>query len=648
VTTFDAGATGSYIASGLGAARSDADVLVGFARAFPDIIWVKAPDVRRLLWVSPTVEAVTGFPAADMLSGRVQWRDMVHADDRARVGAAMPLAAQGRFDEEYRLVTRTGAVRWMRDRAFPLVDEAGNVSRIIGICTDITAHKERAADARAVQNRFQAMVEWSDDVFMVLDADGVVLHVSGSHERALGLSADDVVGQRLVERVHPDDLAAACVAAAELLALPGARSSARLRLRRGDGEYALVEGTASNLLHNPDIGALLLNYRDITAHDAAETALVRLNAELESRVAARTAELERRSAELSVLAARNAALVAALPDLILRYSLDGTLREVSGNSGHLIDTPDRLVGSNLMSCGLPPDVAQAQLDSFNRAHESRATEVCNYSLVRDGELLDYEARIFRSGDHEVVAVVRDVTDRRRAERRISYLARFDSLTGLPNRASLRVELAAMVDTARREQAGVCALFLDLDGFKQINDTLGHIAGDELLRTVAHRVRRALPADSPGGTLARAGLSRPQPERSDVDPLGGPPLFDPAGTRHMAARFGGDEFIAVAYVPRHEPLEFLARALGDAIMSAIALPMTIQRHRVTVTPSIGIALFPAHARNADELLQRADGAMYAAKAAGKACVCMAGEAPPSARSPAPSPPPPPGEPGKGGG
>ncbi|WP_028311874.1 sensor domain-containing protein [Derxia gummosa] len=633
---FDAGATGSYIASGLGADADDSDVLAGFARAFPDVLWVKTADAQRLLWVSQTVESIAGYPAADLVSGRRQWEDFVHPDDHSRVLAAMRRAPEGQFDEEYRIVTRGGATRWMRDRAFPLLDDAGRVSRVIGVCTDITAHKERARSMRAVQHRFQAMVEWSDDVFMVLDSHGVVLYVSGSHERNFGLGAADVVGRPLAARIHAHDLDHARRLAAELMNLPGSRSSGRLRLRRGDGSYAIVEGTASNLLHNPDIGAILLNYRDVTARHEAELALQRanaelqcLNAELESRVAARTAELERRGNELSVLAARNAALVAALPDLILRYGIDGTLREISGNHQHLIAPAEQLVGRGIFELGLPPDVARVQLDCFNRAHETRTTEVCNYSLMIRGELLDFEARVFRSADQEVVAVVRDVTDRRRAERRISYLARFDALTGLANRASLRVELAAMIDTARREQAGVCALFLDLDGFKRINDSLGHIAGDELLRTVANRLKRALPADKAGGALARAGVAGPA---SVLDPLGGAPIFDPAATRHLAARFGGDEFVAIAYLPRGVMLDSHARMLGHAIMTAISPPMTIARQRVGVTPSIGIALFPAHARGADELLQRADGAMYAAKAAGKACVCMAGEAAPPAGTP----------------
>ncbi|WP_085317057.1 sensor domain-containing protein [Derxia lacustris] len=626
---FDPGATGSYIVSGLGAGPDDADVLVGFARAFPDVLWVKTADARRLLYVSHTVESIAGHSAADLLSGRTDWLDVVHHEDRGRVGAAMLRAPEGGFDDEYRIVTPDGVVRWVRDRAFPLFDEAGRVTRVMGICTDISAHKERARSMRAVQNRFQAMVEWSDDIFMVLDAHGVVLYVSGSHERLLGLGATEVVGRSLATRLHPDDLGLARELASELLAQPGARSSGRLRLRRGDGGYALVEGTASNLLRNPDIGAILLNFRDVTARHEAETALTRLNAELESRVAARTAELERRGIELSLLAARNAALVAALPDLILRYGLDGTLREISGNLQHLVAAPELLLGRNIRDSGLPAEVWRAQLDCFDRAHQSRATEVCNYSLVLRGETLDFEARVFRSADSEVVAVVRDVTDRRRAERRISYLARFDALTGLANRASLRVELAAMIDTARREQAGVCALFLDLDGFKRINDSLGHIAGDELLRTVANRLKRALPADSAGGKLARAGLVAPAPAH---DPLGGPPIFDAAGTRHVAARFGGDEFVAIAYLPRSVALESHARSLGAAIMAAISPPMTLQRRRVAVTPSIGIALFPAHARGADELLQRADGAMYAAKAAGKACVCMTGDAVPAPAGP----------------
>ncbi|MBP7914223.1 MAG: EAL domain-containing protein [Vitreoscilla sp.] len=174
-------------------------------------------------------------------------------------------------------------------------------------------------------------------------------------------------------------------------------------------------------------------------------------------------------------------------------------------------------------------------------------------------------------------VGRDVTQATLAEQRVGELARFDSLTGLPNRNMFLSELDRMIARARRHRSSFAVCFIDLDRFKNINDTLGHDAGDELLITMAGRLRRAL-------------------RESD-----------------LVARLGGDEFVVLL---EGDADAAGLRAVADKLLAAIGEPMTIQGSSFQVTGSIGIGLFPVDGEDAATLLKHADAAMYLAKDKGK--------------------------------
>ena len=177
-----------------------------------------------------------------------------------------------------------------------------------------------------------------------------------------------------------------------------------------------------------------------------------------------------------------------------------------------------------------------------------------------------------------VVVLSDITEQKRAEQELRYLANYDTLTSLPNRSLLSERLARAIVRARREGGHVAVLFLDLDRFKDINDSLGHATGDRVLRAAAERVQHAV------------------------------------GPEHTVARLGGDEFTVVL-----EGLEDAARAseVAQRVIDSFSQPLALdEHHEITVSPSIGISLFPDHAQVPTELLKHADTAMYQAKAAGR--------------------------------
>jgi diguanylate cyclase (GGDEF)-like protein/PAS domain S-box-containing protein len=214
--------------------------------------------------------------------------------------------------------------------------------------------------------------------------------------------------------------------------------------------------------------------------------------------------------------------------------------------------------------------------------------------TRGNEAL-YEVTILHKDGHEVAVecmsrempiggekmrliVVRDITARKVAQAHIEFLAMHDALTQLPNRAYLMERLDGVLALARRNQHQAAVLFLDLDKFKHVNDSLGHHVGDGLLREVAHRITATV-------------------RDSDV-----------------VARLGGDEFIIVlSDISSSDD----AAAVAAKLIEAVSAQYRLDRHQVSVSPSIGISVFPADGATTDELVRHADAAMYHAKESGRA-------------------------------
>lgn len=199
---------------------------------------------------------------------------------------------------------------------------------------------------------------------------------------------------------------------------------------------------------------------------------------------------------------------------------------------------------------------------------------------KDGSAVAVEVqrRTLRSGASWIlVAVARDITERKEAELRLLKLAHFDTLTGLPNRSQFYSALTRALEQAAEHRWSVGVLFLDVDRFKNINDTLGHPCGDELLRQFASR------------------------------------LVDSLRVRDTIGRFGGDEFAAILMLPEGPQT---AIVVVDKIRESLRRPFDLEGHEVTVTASIGITIYPEDGLDADTLIKYADTAMYRAKEAGR--------------------------------
>ncbi|MDQ6969100.1 MAG: EAL domain-containing protein [Mariprofundus sp.] len=198
-----------------------------------------------------------------------------------------------------------------------------------------------------------------------------------------------------------------------------------------------------------------------------------------------------------------------------------------------------------------------------------------------------------SSNYRVFGTIQDISEQRRAEESIRQLAYYDSITGLPNRDLFKEHLSMALHHAGRNNEKLAVMFLDLDKFKRVNDSLGHEAGDKLLKTISERLQDSVRASD---VAAR-----------DVGEMGA-----------SLARLGGDEFtVMLSGLHDIKHVELVARRILDRISE----PMMLSGNRVTVSSSIGIAIFPEDGEDISSLLKNADAAMYEVKSKGRNGICF---------------------------
>jgi diguanylate cyclase (GGDEF)-like protein/PAS domain S-box-containing protein len=242
--------------------------------------------------------------------------------------------------------------------------------------------------------------------------------------------------------------------------------------------------------------------------------------------------------------------------------------------------PDEVIGKDFLRLIADPfrTEIKPQLRAYLRPQKREVMMGSHETsgLRKDGTSFPMEFNVGRLGPQRlVIGSLRDFSERKAETEALQYRALHDPLTSLPNRTFLRERLEETIRAGEREMKPCAVLLMDLDGFKSVNDSLGHEAGDRLLKEVSQRMRAVL-------------------RKADT-----------------IARYGGDEFAVVPWGATDVPRAVL---IAEKILQAIDKPFTIDEQPITVSLSIGIAVFPQHADDADALTRRADVAMYAAKRA----------------------------------
>ena len=302
--------------------------------------------------------------------------------------------------------------------------------------------------------------------------------------------------------------------------------------------------------------------------------------------------------DLRAAEARNEAVLNAIPDLLFEVDIDGRFLECRApRAEFLIADPATFLGKTATEI-LPAAAARAYMKALHIALTTGSSNGAQYELELAIGSTWFELSVSRKAMPEgekprFIVLSREITERKNAEARIARLAYFDSLTGLPNRQSFldRVdhEIAGALSAGRR----LAVLFMDLDGFKSINDTMGHAAGDILLQHAAARLREGL---RPSDVVSRPmGVGSVRKDEFEL------------------ARLGGDEFTAlILNIEQPEDAAVVANRIGISMRK----PFIVEERAVTVTTSIGIAIYPDDGGDGATLLKHADTAMYHAKQTGR--------------------------------
>ncbi len=405
-------------------------------------------------------------------------------------------------------------------------------------------------ELRQSERRFKALVSNAADIIIVTDRSGSVHYVSPAFERILGRSMEAQKFESIGALMHPEDRMRMAAEFPPLLADPDMVLRTVVRCQDDQGYWRHFEATVTNHLDDPDVLGIVGNLHDITelreAHERFRSAF------------------------------ENAPIGMAMADLegkIIRAN--DALGEIVGMS-----TAD-LAGKHVVDLTHPDDREQS-LNEIQRLISSGSVgyQIEKRYLHRDGHevWVSVSVSCVRDGEERplyLIGQIEDITERRALRERLAYAAIHDPLTSLPNRELFMDRLEVALRRAERARHEVTVMFLDLDRFKLINDSLGHDVGDQVLCAVADRLSSAM-------------------RSSDT-----------------LARFGGDEFTILC-----EDVNDDAEALEVAqrLVAAMSQPLSLQSGEVFVSLSVGIALSRASEPGA-VVLRNADIAMYRAKARG---------------------------------
>jgi PAS domain S-box-containing protein len=234
------------------------------AEHIDEVFWISTPDKEVIEYVSPAFREIWGVPPQELYDDSRLWLEHIHPDDRVRVREALPEQVEGTYDEEYRIDRPDGEVRWIRDRAFPIRDDEGEVHRVVGVAQDVTEREEAVRALEDMEKYYRSVMQHSADVVLVLEPDATIRQGSAAAEDLLGISPDELHGRNALELVHENDRARITERFEEVVSSPDGQARSSYRIIRSGGEVRHVEAVAQNLLHVPAVDGIVVNVRDIT------------------------------------------------------------------------------------------------------------------------------------------------------------------------------------------------------------------------------------------------------------------------------------------------------------------------------------------------------------------------------------------------
>jgi diguanylate cyclase (GGDEF)-like protein/PAS domain S-box-containing protein len=511
----------------------------------------------KFRYVNPLFLELTGYSEPELL-GKYSL-DLVHPEDRetVRKKAIDSLKGGGSLPYEYRFVKKNGAIIRVLEKVTST--EYKGKRATVGSFLDITELKRAEEALSHSQAIYRSIVETGGAGVLRGDLNGNITFVNESFCKMLGYSHEELTGKPFTVFIHPDDVALVLERFLEGLRHPEAVYDLEFRAIHKDGHVIWIYPSVSPIFYNNVLSAGMAIVFDITERKRLE-------------------ETIKKSEE------RYRTILEEIQDNYFEIDLSGNFTFVNDSmSRNLGYSKEELIGMNYQVLAAKEDVEVLYRD-FNRVFRTGDTvKGLSYKFIqKDGTVGFGELSVSAIKDEtgKVIAfrgVARDVTERMRLERELNDIATHDFLTGLPNRMLLQDRLKVALAGAARNRTKLAVMMLDLDRFKVVNDTFGHSMGDKVLRAAGERLV----------VLVR---------KSDT-----------------VARVGGDEFLVL--LPKVANLEDTIK-VAHKILGAFRKPFILNDHKIRITTSVGIAIYPEDGEDAEALMRNSDIAMYWVKEQGR--------------------------------
>ena len=519
-----------------------------------------ALDIRSGLWTSSkTLDQILGID--ETFERSVEgWETLIHPVDRAEIVDYFKnevLEKAQSFKREYRIIRHNDhAMRWVNELGKLIIDNQGNVVSMHGTIQDITERKVTEKALQESEEKYRRLFDFSEDPMWLIHNNLFVM----ANPAAAKLLGYETTGSLV--NTHPSELSPefqpdgerSDVKANNMMSIAYHEGYHRFEWthKKNNNEELIVDVSLTRIPY-AEGNALFCIWRDITEQKKTETTLIKLL--------------------MAVEQSPNSIIITDL-DRRIEY-VNQTFINITGYS------KEEILGQNprILQSGKTPKTTYEEMWShlgkgnswygelINRRKDgSDFTESVAISPVRqkDGKITNY------------LAIKQDISERKKTEEYIAKLAHFDQLTGLPNRAMLNDRFKYASSLAQRRGENLIVIFLDLDHFKDINDTLGHSIGDLLLIEIAKRLKEC------------------------------------AREEDTASRMGGDEFILILANTNADG----AISVASRLINEISRPFNVGQHELITTASIGISLYPEDGESLEVLLKNADAAMYRAKQEGR--------------------------------
>ena len=504
-------------------------------------MWVYDYESLRFTDVNDAAVRHYGYSRGEFL--RMTIRDIRPAEDLPAMEAALRHAEPRRGPHHHRHRRKDGTIVDVEITSFEFVS-GGRTSRLV-IAQDVTDRMRAEVELRQSEERYRELFENANDIVYTHDLQGIVTSVNVAGERVSGYTRDEIVGRHVHELLVPDDRERAGEAMQKKLRGEAASTFYEVALRARDGRRIPIELSTRLIYQDGKPVGVQGVARDISDRKDSE-------------------------ARYRLLFERNLAGV-------YRSTSDGQILDCNDACARIFGYESRqeLLGANANAFYFDDSERQRVVQMLREQKQ-----VSNLELrlrKRDGSTVWVLENVTLRDEEIMEGTIIDITDRKRAQEQVEYQAYHDSLTALPNRLLFRDRITVALAHAKRSGRLSAVMFLDLDQFKLVNDTLGHTVGDRLLQAIGARLVTCVRAED------------------------------------TVARMGGDEFtILLAELSDRRGASLVAQK----VLEAVRHPVTIDDHELYVTTSIGIAVFPDEGTDAEALLKNADRAMYRAKELGR--------------------------------